>query len=95
MFRVDQWVEPAFRALMDIPDLDLGIQHLHQIGETGVFWLMQTKAKIQEHGIKIASQAPGLQVVIQEPGALRGLQTLPRSSVFACGLFFEPYRIRH
>ncbi|KAJ7818396.1 hypothetical protein B0H14DRAFT_2601275 [Mycena olivaceomarginata] len=58
MFRVDQWIEPAFRALMKRSDTSLTLRNLSQIGETGCYYLMQTKDKIRKHRAHLAFSTP-------------------------------------
>ncbi|KAJ7798163.1 hypothetical protein B0H14DRAFT_3545968, partial [Mycena olivaceomarginata] len=55
MFRVDQWIEPAFQALMKRSDSLLTPRNLAQIGETGCYYLMQTKDKIRKHRVHLVT----------------------------------------
>ncbi|KAJ7833969.1 hypothetical protein B0H14DRAFT_2166569, partial [Mycena olivaceomarginata] len=60
MFRVDQWIEPAFRSLMDLPDSSLTLRKLGQIGETGCYHLIRTKDKIRRIRARLAFGTPKL-----------------------------------
>ncbi|KAJ7488713.1 hypothetical protein B0H11DRAFT_1804821 [Mycena galericulata] len=60
MFRVDDWIEPAFRALMELPDSSLDLERLHQIGEMGSYHLIQTKDKIRKNRARLAFGTPKL-----------------------------------
>ncbi|KAJ7456395.1 hypothetical protein B0H11DRAFT_2321741 [Mycena galericulata] len=57
-FRIDSWIEPAFRRLMKMRLVSLNAFQVSQIGHLGYFWLTQTKAKIQELRTKIAFHVP-------------------------------------
>ncbi|KAJ7810355.1 hypothetical protein B0H14DRAFT_2379181, partial [Mycena olivaceomarginata] len=58
MFRVDQWIKPAFRSLMKRPDPSLTLRNLAQIGEVGCYYLIQTKDKIRKHRTCLAFGTP-------------------------------------
>ncbi|KAJ7711472.1 hypothetical protein B0H16DRAFT_1900603 [Mycena metata] len=49
LYRVDNWIAPAFRRLMELPITSLNLNHIHQIGQAGYFYLVQTKAHIEAH----------------------------------------------
>ncbi|KAJ6626417.1 hypothetical protein B0H10DRAFT_2211307 [Mycena sp. CBHHK59/15] len=57
-YRVGHWIDPAFRRLMAMSILFLDVYHTVQIGLYGYFWLVQTKAKIQELRTKITFHVP-------------------------------------
>lgn len=57
-FRIDAWIEPAFRRLMDISVLKLDSFQVTQIGHHGYFQLIQTKAKIRALRAEIAFHVP-------------------------------------
>ncbi|KAJ6498201.1 hypothetical protein DFH09DRAFT_1052157 [Mycena vulgaris] len=57
-FRIDEWVEPAFRRLMDTDLVSLDSFEVAQIGHHGYFWLTRTKAKIQALRVNIAFNVP-------------------------------------
>lgn len=48
-YRVDEWIERSFRALIDIPLHTLTLGDIHQIGFSPYIILAETKAKIAEH----------------------------------------------
>ncbi|KAJ7914172.1 hypothetical protein B0H13DRAFT_1611831 [Mycena leptocephala] len=60
MFRVDQWIEPAFRSLMKRPESSLTLRNLAEIGEIGCYYLMQTKDKIRKNRAHLAFSTPKL-----------------------------------
>ncbi|KAJ7185056.1 hypothetical protein C8R46DRAFT_882396 [Mycena filopes] len=45
-YRVDQWIDPAFRKLVEIPIQEISMEHMEQIGPYGFFHLVQTKEKL-------------------------------------------------
>ncbi|KAJ7840541.1 hypothetical protein B0H14DRAFT_2307266, partial [Mycena olivaceomarginata] len=47
-YRVDEWIERSFRALIDIPLHSLTLGDIHQIGFSPYIILAETKAKIAE-----------------------------------------------
>ncbi|KAJ7496211.1 hypothetical protein B0H11DRAFT_2276400 [Mycena galericulata] len=57
-FRIDPWIELAFRRLMKMSILSLDAFQVSQIGPMGYFWLTQTKAKIQKLRTNIAFHVP-------------------------------------
>lgn len=57
-FRIDTWIEPAFRRLMDMRLTSFDSLQVSQIGHHGYFWLTQTKAKIQELRTEVAFHVP-------------------------------------
>ncbi|KAJ7070214.1 hypothetical protein B0H15DRAFT_793764 [Mycena belliarum] len=57
-FRVDAWIDPAFRRLMKMSLRSLDSYEVAQIGHHGYFWLTQTKAKISALRSKIAFHVP-------------------------------------
>ncbi|KAJ6524107.1 hypothetical protein DFH09DRAFT_937477 [Mycena vulgaris] len=57
-FRIDAWIDPAFRRLMRGSILSLNSSQVAQIGHHGYFWLTQTKAKIDALRTKIAFHVP-------------------------------------
>ncbi|KAF8133094.1 hypothetical protein K438DRAFT_1704178 [Mycena galopus ATCC 62051] len=57
-FRIDEWIEPAFRRLLDMPIVQLSSTHALQIGHFGYFWLTQTKAKMIELRTHLAFNVP-------------------------------------
>ncbi|KAJ6552954.1 hypothetical protein B0H19DRAFT_1155323 [Mycena capillaripes] len=59
-FRIDPWIEQAFRRLMDLPLVSLDFFQVSQIGPAGYFYLTQTQAKIQALRTKIAFHVPPL-----------------------------------
>jgi hypothetical protein len=59
-YRVDNWVEPAFRELMTIPLQDFEISDVHRIGLTYYAILVNTKAKIDDHRRSLAFRAPDI-----------------------------------
>ncbi|KAJ7927398.1 hypothetical protein B0H13DRAFT_1861395 [Mycena leptocephala] len=60
MFRVDQWIEPAFWSLMKLADSALDLQRIGQIGDTGCYHLIQTKDKIRKLRARHAFGTPKL-----------------------------------
>ncbi|KAJ7727443.1 hypothetical protein DFH07DRAFT_999985 [Mycena maculata] len=59
-FQIDEWIEPAFRRLMELDLLSLDAFQVSQIGHMGYFWLTQTKAKVQNLRKQIAFHVPPL-----------------------------------
>jgi hypothetical protein len=57
-YRVDHWVEPAFRELMNIPLQNFDISDVHRIGLSYYAILVNTKAKIDDHRRSIAFRTP-------------------------------------
>ncbi|KAJ7118274.1 hypothetical protein C8R44DRAFT_790512 [Mycena epipterygia] len=57
-FRIDAWIEPGFRRLMDINILDLDSIQINQIGLQGYSHLTRTKAKIRALRAQIAFHVP-------------------------------------
>ncbi|KAJ7710108.1 hypothetical protein B0H14DRAFT_3172376 [Mycena olivaceomarginata] len=57
-FRIDEWIEPTFRHLLDMSVGDLSFSQVMQIGHVGYFWLTHTKAKIAELRARIAFDVP-------------------------------------
>lgn len=57
-FRIDAWIEPAFRRLIQTDLLSLDSVQVFQIGHWGYFWLTQTKAKIQQLRTQVAFNVP-------------------------------------
>lgn len=60
MFRVDDWIDPAFRALIKLPDSSLDLQRLRQIGDVGIHYLIQTKEQIRKSRARLAFTTPDL-----------------------------------
>ncbi|KAJ7110417.1 hypothetical protein C8R44DRAFT_856808 [Mycena epipterygia] len=57
-YRVDKWIEPAFRKLVEIPIRSLTTEHVDQIGTQGFFHLVQTKEKMLTVRREIAFHIP-------------------------------------
>ncbi|KAJ7434921.1 hypothetical protein B0H11DRAFT_2289560 [Mycena galericulata] len=57
-YRVDHWIEPAFRRLIKLPITELSMIHMDQIGRAGYFWLVQTQAKIEKHRKEFTFNTP-------------------------------------
>ncbi|KAJ6452932.1 hypothetical protein C8R45DRAFT_915948 [Mycena sanguinolenta] len=64
-YRVDQWIDPAFRKLMRLPLTDLDLPLMDRIGSVGYFWLVKAKADIEQHRRQFAFNAPP---IINDPG---------------------------
>ncbi|KAJ7108857.1 hypothetical protein C8R43DRAFT_1139913 [Mycena crocata] len=45
-YRVDEWIEPAFRKLVEMPIASITMEHMVQIGSWGFFQLVQTKENV-------------------------------------------------
>jgi hypothetical protein len=57
-YRIDQWIEPAFRALMNIALQDINIDEAARIGLPFYNILVRTKFQIEDHRRTIAFVAP-------------------------------------
>jgi hypothetical protein len=58
MYRIDQWVEPAFRQLIATPTTKLSFADAQWIGPQYFYILVQTKAKIDQHRRNVSFSAP-------------------------------------
>ncbi|KAJ7175539.1 hypothetical protein C8R46DRAFT_891061 [Mycena filopes] len=58
LYRIDEWIAPAFRRLMELPITSLTIEHMQQIGTVGYFYLVQTKAEVEAHRKMFAFNTP-------------------------------------
>ncbi|KAJ6548999.1 hypothetical protein B0H19DRAFT_952714 [Mycena capillaripes] len=58
LYRVDDWIEPAFRRLMKMPITCLNMFCAEQIGPPGYFCLVQTKAHIEHLRKQFAFDTP-------------------------------------
>ncbi|KAJ7441509.1 hypothetical protein B0H11DRAFT_2096056 [Mycena galericulata] len=57
-YRVDDWIEPAFRRLIEMPIDSLDVIHVEQIGLHGFFHLVQTKEKLLQVRRQLAFHIP-------------------------------------
>ncbi|KAJ7743024.1 hypothetical protein DFH07DRAFT_750034, partial [Mycena maculata] len=57
-YRIDEWIEPAFRQLVEMPIQSLDMTHLEQIGPHGFFHLVQTKEKLLQVRQQLAFHIP-------------------------------------
>ncbi|KAJ6461956.1 hypothetical protein DFH09DRAFT_1347906 [Mycena vulgaris] len=82
MFRVDDWIEPAFRSPMQLPDSSLELDHLGKIGEIGRYHLIQTKDEIRKARARLAFSAPALRnfTDCDTPGTLEESLNMPKST---------------
>ncbi|KAJ7099141.1 hypothetical protein C8R44DRAFT_747827 [Mycena epipterygia] len=60
MFRVDDWIEPAFCRLMKLPDSSIQLRQLGQIGDIGCYHLIRTKDQIRKLRARLAFGTPAL-----------------------------------
>lgn len=58
MYRVDNWIELAFRQLLGTDILSMTLEQMSQMGEVGFFAVVQTKAKIQKFRTELAFSGP-------------------------------------
>ena len=58
MYRIDQWVEPAFRQLMATTTTELSFTDAQWIGLQYFYILVQTKAKIDQHRRNVSFSTP-------------------------------------
>ncbi|KAJ7478795.1 hypothetical protein B0H11DRAFT_1276713, partial [Mycena galericulata] len=57
-YRVDDWIEPAFRRLVEVPIESLDVIHVEKIGLHGFFHLVQTKEKLLQVRRQLAFHIP-------------------------------------
>ncbi|KAJ7348273.1 hypothetical protein DFH08DRAFT_959689 [Mycena albidolilacea] len=57
-FGINEWIEPTFRRLMEMPLGDLSSSDVLQIGHFGYYWLTQTKVRITELRASISFNVP-------------------------------------
>ncbi|KAJ7718402.1 hypothetical protein DFH07DRAFT_1011798, partial [Mycena maculata] len=57
-YRVDQWIEPAFRMLVEMPIENIGMSQMEQIGPHGFFQLVQTKERLLHIRRQLAFHIP-------------------------------------
>ncbi|KAJ6470975.1 hypothetical protein C8R45DRAFT_937130 [Mycena sanguinolenta] len=64
-YRVDQWIDPAFRKLMELPLKDLDLLLMDRIGPAGYVWLVKAKAESEQHRWQSTFNAPP---IVNDPG---------------------------
>ncbi|KAJ7131030.1 hypothetical protein C8R44DRAFT_731300 [Mycena epipterygia] len=71
--RWNEWIEPAFRRLMEMPITSLEMGRIDQIGQAAYYWLVQTHAEIEKHRKQFAFDMPAVLLNMLDDAVIEGL----------------------